>query len=63
MNVSSTTSTLQALLSQLDTAAAAPAPKPGPVQTAEAPPRQVAPTGKATLDPNAPRGTYLNIVV
>lgn len=72
MNVSSTTTTLQALLRQLEpaatAAAAGTAAKSKNVQVRQAQaappaPAAVAPNGKTQFDPNSPRGTYLNIVV
>ena len=65
MNVTNTTSTLQALLRQLDAAApAAPArAKSQQIQKVDAATPQVTPSGKGEFDPNSPRGTYLNIVV
>ena len=65
MNVTNTTSTLQALLRQLDTAAPAPAvrAKSQQIQKVEASHPQVTPTGKTDFNPNSPRGSYLNIVV
>jgi hypothetical protein len=65
MNVTNTTSTLQALLRQLEnTAPGAPArAKNQQVQKVEAASQQVAPSGKPEFNPNSPRGTYLNIVV
>ena len=65
MNVNATTTTLQALLRQLEPAAAPAAkPKSPQIQKAEAAPQQhVTPTGNPQFDPNSPRGTYLNIVV
>lgn len=65
MNVSNTTTTLQALLRQLEPAAPAGVAraKTPQVQKAEAAPKQVQPTGEQQFNPNSPRGTYLNIVV
>ncbi len=65
MNVTNTTSTLQALLRQLEPAApGAPArAKEQQIQRAEAGHQQVTPSGKPEFNPNSPRGTYLNIVV
>jgi hypothetical protein len=65
MNVTSTTSTLQSLLRQLEPAAAAPAAraKSQQIQKVEAGHPQVTPNGKQEFNPNSPRGTYLNIVV
>ena len=65
MNVTNTTSTLQALLRQLDSAVSAgPAKaKNVQIQKVEASHSQVTPTGPVELDPNSPRGTYLDIVV
>jgi hypothetical protein len=65
MNVTSTTSTLQSLLRQLEPAAAAPAAraKNQQIQKVEAGHPQVTPNGKQEFNPNSPRGTYLNIVV
>lgn len=65
MNVTSTTTTtLQNLLRQLEPAAA-PAARANSqqVQKAEAGHPQVTPNGKQEFNPNSPRGTYLNIVV
>lgn len=74
MAVSGTPSSLQAILSQLD-----PATPPGPVRSespvraeaaareqvrnAAAEPRVNLPKDATTLNPNAPRGTYLNLTV
>lgn len=65
MNVSNATTTIQALLRQID-----PATPPVPakvkgqqVAQAEASRPQVTPAGQSQFDPNSPRGTYLNIVV
>ncbi len=65
MNVTSTTSTLQALLRHIDPATP-PAPakaKTQQIQKVDANHPQVTPTGQPDFDPNSPRGTYLNIVV
>ena len=65
MNVTNTTNTLQALLRQLDPAAppAVAKAKTQQIQKVEASHPQVTPNGQPDLDPNSPRGTYLNIVV
>ena len=78
MSVTSTPSSLQAILRQLDPAAPARAPgtttnardaaaqpsaKPDVQRTAAAEPRVQVPKDAATLNPNAPRGSYLNLVV
>jgi hypothetical protein len=65
MNVTNSTSTLQALLRQLDTAAPAPVAKgkSQQIQKAEAGAPQVTPSGQTDFNPNSPRGSYLNIVV
>ena len=65
MNVTNTTSTLQALLRQLDTAAPASVAKAKSqqIQEVEASHLQVTPSGPADFNPDSPRGTYLNIVV
>lgn len=72
MNVSNATTTLQALLRQLEPAATAPAAgaaaKAQNVQVRQAQaappaPAAVSPNGKTQFNPNSPRGTYLNIVV
>ncbi|MEP4378569.1 MAG: hypothetical protein ABJ215_01665 [Alphaproteobacteria bacterium] len=78
MTVSNTPSSLQAILRQLDPAvpsrapgaapnsrdaAAPPAAKAEAQRTAAAEPRVQVPKDAATLNPNAPRGSYLNLVV
>ena len=65
MNVTNTTSTLQALLRQLDSAAPAPVSKAKSqqIQQVDAGHAQVMPTGQLDFDLDSPRGTYLNIVV
>jgi len=77
MSVTSPPSSLQAILRHLDPAAPArasgvetsgksaapPAAKADAQQTAAAEPRVQVPKDAATLNPNAPRGTYLNLVV
>lgn len=69
MNVSSQSSTLQTLLGQINGVNPV-APKP-PVraaapqqqQAAAVPAQKAPPANKPPLNPNAPRGTYLNLVV
>jgi hypothetical protein len=65
MNVTNTTSTLQALLRQLDAAAPAGVAKAKnqQIQKVEAAQPQVTPSRQPEFNPNSPRGTYLNIVV
>jgi hypothetical protein len=73
MAVSGTPTSLQSILSQIQTAkpaATAPVARPAsdpaaPVsqQRAAAEPRVNLPPGSTSLDPNAPRGTYLNLKV
>ncbi|MBT5570176.1 MAG: hypothetical protein HOJ90_03055 [Alphaproteobacteria bacterium] len=69
MTVSGTPTSLQSLLSQLQQATptqAAPVAQRSaetPVQRAAAEPRVTVPSGTTALDPNAPRGTYLNLKV
>jgi len=78
MTVTNTPSSLQAILRQLDPAvpsrapgaptnsreaAAQPATKSAAQRTAAAEPRVQVPKDAATLNPNAPRGSYLNLVV
>lgn len=76
MTVTNTPSSLQAILRQLDPAVpsrapgaptnsreAAPAAKTEAVRTAAAEPRVQVPKDATTLNPNAPRGSYLNLVV
>tara|TARA_R110002110_G_scaffold415612_2_gene651576 strand:- start:37640 stop:37876 length:237 start_codon:yes stop_codon:yes gene_type:complete len=78
MSVTSAPSSLQAILRQLDPAVPSRAPgvannsrdaavrpeaKPEAQRTAAAEPRVQVPKDAATLNPNAPRGSYLNLVV
>lgn len=72
MSVTNTPSSLQAILRQIEAPASAPAAKPAASQSAAQPgeqrmaaaePRVQVPKDAATLNPNAPRGTYLNLVV
>ena len=73
MAVSGTPTSLQSILSQIQTAkpaATAPAARPAAPdiaptgqQRAAAEPRVNVPPGTTSLDPNAPRGTYLNLKV
>ena len=73
MAVSGTPTSLQSILSQIQTAkpaAAAPAARPATPdmaptgqQRVAAEPRVNLPPGTTSLDPNAPRGTYLNLKV
>lgn len=74
MAVSGTPSTLQSILSQLDPATPADPPRPEaparqeaparePVRNAATEPRVNFPKDATTLNPNAPRGTYLNLTV
>ena len=76
MSVTNTPSSLQAILSHLEPAAPAQPARPAPdvrgteagrvdgrQQTAAAEPRVQVPKDAATLNPNAPRGTYVNLVV
>ncbi|MDH3739242.1 MAG: hypothetical protein OER92_08600 [Alphaproteobacteria bacterium] len=65
MNVTNTTSTLQALLRQLESTgpASVAKAKSQEIQKVEAAHPQVTPSGQTDFNPNSPRGTYLNIVV
>jgi hypothetical protein len=72
MAVSGTPTSLQSILSQIQTAkpaAVAPAARAAAdassvgQQRAAAEPRVNLPPGTTSLDPNAPRGTYLNLKV
>lgn len=78
MSVTNAPPALQAILRQLDPAvpshapgaganardaATPPAGKADPQRSAAAEPRVQVPKDAATLNPNAPRGTYLNLVV
>jgi len=74
MSVSNTPTALQAILQQIQSTQQAPAqpaltPDEDPsaggstAQTANAEPRVQVPQDAATFDPNAPRGSYVNLVV
>ncbi len=67
MNVSPTNSTLHALIGQLNgvnPAAGKPAARtPALQQQAAAAPQKAAPPTQAPLNPNAPRGSYVNLLV
>lgn len=73
MAVSGTPTSLQSILSQIQTAKPAAAAPSAPLTTPEstpaaqqraaAEPRVNVPPGTTSLDPNAPRGTYLNLKV
>ena len=75
MSVTNAPTSLQAILCQIESPAPAPGaaraasaakagPAPsGPERMAAAEPRVQVPKDAATLNPNAPRGTYVNLVV